>query len=400
MAVSCRAQTAGCTDPLANNYDPAATSNDGSCTYNSISIAPKLTFPLSDSVHETSGLMIWDNLAWTSNDHLDTKLYGLNYTTGGIDRVIELTGVENGDWESISQDELFIYVGDFGNNSTGNRTDLHLLRIGKGLLENGNPQIDTIWFSYSDQVSMEPVANDSTDFDCEAFVVTEDSIYLFTKQWVSGGTSLYVLPKEPGTYEARLVETFNIQGLVTGAAYLASKNMLVLCGYTTLLSPFFYAFYDFNGTDFFSGNKRRINVSLPFHQIEAIASINGIEYYVTNESFTYLSVINTPQMLHVFNLEELLGPYVNHLGKVEKDAEEEVHAYPNPAKNRITIESSGALLPLTYRIVDMAGNEMISGLLKTQNVALDISNLPLGVYLLGSVSVSGIKNNLKLVKIE
>src|SRR5438067_2416812 len=33
-------QVAGCKDPTANNYNPAATTNDGSCTYNALSYTP------------------------------------------------------------------------------------------------------------------------------------------------------------------------------------------------------------------------------------------------------------------------------------------------------------------------------------------------------------------------
>ena len=58
--------------------------------------------------------------------------------------------VENSDWEEISQDDGYIYLGDFGNN-TGDRTDLHILRVEKSSLKSGKPSIDTIWYTYSDQ---------------------------------------------------------------------------------------------------------------------------------------------------------------------------------------------------------------------------------------------------------
>jgi hypothetical protein len=43
---------------------------------------------------------------------------------------------------------ITIYLGDFWNNSAGNRKDLHILRIEKSTVET-NPNIDTIAFSYS-----------------------------------------------------------------------------------------------------------------------------------------------------------------------------------------------------------------------------------------------------------
>jgi hypothetical protein len=59
--------------------------------------------------------------------------------------------VKNTDWEEISQDSSYIYVGDFGNNYQGNRTDLHILRIEKKSFLLNQPIIDTISFSYSNQ---------------------------------------------------------------------------------------------------------------------------------------------------------------------------------------------------------------------------------------------------------
>ncbi len=172
ILISCNAQISGCTDPLANNYNPSASINDGSCNYDPVSVDPVSTFLLSEALKETSGLIIWDGLVWSHNDHEDTRLYGLDNTSAEIIRYIELLGIENRDWEEISQDESYIYVGDFGNNYSGNRMDLHLLRIKKSSLNSGNPDIDTIWFSYNNQVNLDPAESQRTDFDCEAFMST------------------------------------------------------------------------------------------------------------------------------------------------------------------------------------------------------------------------------------
>ncbi|MEY3983058.1 MAG: hypothetical protein RL160_615, partial [Bacteroidota bacterium] len=51
-----QAQVTGCTDPMAVNYQPAATKNDGSCMYQSASAAAASTFRLPDSLAESSGL--------------------------------------------------------------------------------------------------------------------------------------------------------------------------------------------------------------------------------------------------------------------------------------------------------------------------------------------------------
>ena len=309
--VSCNTLNPGCNDPLAHNFDPSATSNDGCCVYDTVFVAPSKTMELSMVVEETSGLILWDGLLWTHNDNSDTRLYGLDTATAEIAKTHILWKVENYEWEEISQDEDYIYLGDFGNNGSGNREDLHILRVEKNSLKSGKPAMDTIWFTYSNQTDLSPSAPNQTDFDCEAFVVSSDSIYLFTKQWQSDNTPVYVLSKEPGAYVAQKKTTFAISGLVTGATYLEEKGLLVLCGYTGLLQPFLYLLYDYPGYQFFSGNKRRLNLSFPFHQVEGIATKDGLKYFISNEYFYHQpSGIEILQKLHVLDLGPYLREYI------------------------------------------------------------------------------------------
>src|SRR6478609_5806558 len=65
---------AGCTDPLASNYNASATTNDGSCAYPVSSISPVSKGQLSDTVRETSGLVYWNRMLWTHNDDADAAL--------------------------------------------------------------------------------------------------------------------------------------------------------------------------------------------------------------------------------------------------------------------------------------------------------------------------------------
>ncbi len=70
--------------------------------------------------------------------------------SGQITNKFPLGEMENTDWEDIAQDENYIYLGDIGNNS-GNRKDLHILRISKNSILKDTPKIDIISFSYPDQ---------------------------------------------------------------------------------------------------------------------------------------------------------------------------------------------------------------------------------------------------------
>lgn len=304
------AQIAGCTDPLSKNYNPEATINDGSCQYKRAAIRPEFSKKLDKKLHETSGLIFWNGKLWTHNDDKDTVIYGIDTISGNILESYELKKVVNKDWEEISQDSSYLYIGDFGNNVAGNRTDLHILRIEKKSLA-VNPVIDTISFRYSDQANpLIPSKANQTDYDGEAMVVSKDSIYIFTKQWTSKKTALYSLPKTPGNHVAQLKTVHDIRGLVTGAVFLEAESTIVLCGYSKHLKPFLYLLYDFHGTDFFTGNKRRIKLRLPFHQIEGIATQDGFHYYLTNENFSRKPFINKTQKLHKVDLSRFLRVYL------------------------------------------------------------------------------------------
>ena len=374
------AQIVGCTDIKANNYNASANLNDGSCTYNGANVTPLSSKNLGASLIETSGLIFWNNTLWSHNDDTDNKLYSVDTSTVAILQSYVLGDVINKDWEEISHDDSFIYVGDFGNNLNGNRTDLHILRVEKSSLLLNTPIIDTIYFSYSNQTNFTATGANNTDFDCEAFLVTTDSIYLFTKQWIAEKTSIYTLPKTPGTYTAELRSTINIQGLATGITYLENKRLAVICGYSKLLQPFFYLLYDFKNNDFVNGNKRKISVNLAFHQIEGIATSNGLKYYASNENFSTLSI---PQKLHVFDLTNLLGNYVNGIVTNIPNSKKEqfITLFPNPANEFIEFKIPNELLGVKCNLYNLNGNNLLSLIFTNTDTKLDISSLSKGMYI-------------------
>lgn len=311
LATIAKAQVPGCTDPLANNYNPSATQNNGTCTYAPTSVSAASSFILGTAIQETSGLIRWDNHVWTHNDNDDINIYSLDSLNGNIVQILPITGAANIDWEEISQDNDYIYLGDFGNNQNGNRTDLKILKISKSSILAGSPLVEIINFSYSNQTNFSPTGANNTDFDCEACIVTQDSIFLFTKQWIAKKTSVYSLPKTPGTFTANLKTTYDIQGLITGSTLLEQENLVALCGYSTSLQPFIYLLYDYTGNNFFNGNKRKLSVSLPFHQVEGIATNNGLKFYISNEAFSQFP-INISQKIHTINLNAYLQNYLSN----------------------------------------------------------------------------------------
>ncbi len=366
----------GCTDPLANNYDPSATQNDGSCTYDAATVSPSNTYPLDILLAETSGLILWNAHLWTQNDSGDTNLYELDPSNGSIISSVSLDPLLNVDWEEISQDQDYVYVGDFGNNANGNRTDLKIIRISKASIQAGTPQVEFINFAYEDQTDFSPQGPNNTDYDCEAFIVTDSAIFLFTKEWVSNETRVYRLPKTPGTYMATLEDGLDVNGLITGAVYKSEEGIIALSGYSPTLQPFVFLLYDFTGEDFFGGNKRKLGISLPFHQVEGIASADGLNYYISNERF---DTTGTIQKLHTLNLT----PYLeNYLIVVPIEDSMQFKIYPNPTKSTLEIIDSQSLFPIIYTLLDTAGKKVMEGTLTSQNPRIDISVMPEGTYFL------------------
>ena len=314
----------GCTDSLAKNYNVEANVNDGSCKYAPTTIKASVIGTLDSLAEGSSSLFYWDNSYWTYNDHNNNCLYRIDSTNATILETLCIKKIRNQDTEEISQDSLYLYFGDVGNNS-GRRKNLQILRVSKESLENQKFKIDTIRFSYEDQTDF-TAHPQATDFDCEAFIVTDDSIYLFTKQWVSSQTTVYSIPKTPGTHVAHRGETYNVKGLITGVTYIPEYQLVVLCGYDydkknifSALHPFIILLYDFKDGYFFSGNKRRLDFGSGVKaQIEGIATSNALDYYLTCEHFhtTRMGLtFDFPAQLWRVDLRKFLMPYLNRKGK-------------------------------------------------------------------------------------
>jgi hypothetical protein len=386
-----KAQT-GCTDPNASNYNVNAIVNNGSCIYNDVSATVNTSIILNQNVLETSGLIDWNNFLYTHNDNTDTAIYKLNKISGAIVQSLPLNTVQNIDWEEISQDENYIFIGDFGNNATGNRTNLKIYKVRKNTLETV-PEIETINFNYSNQTDFTAQPPNQTDFDCEAFVVTASEILLFTKQWVSGNTTIYTLPKTSGTHTANYLTTINVAGLITGATLKEDSRLISLCGYSTTLQPFIYLIYDYIGTNFTVANKRKITIPLPYHQIEAIATNNGLDYNLTNESLIQQPIFNIPQKLHQLSLAPYLSNYLNSLSfNTFQLSNENAILYPNPSDNEINF-SKFDLTNNNYQITDFNGKIVRTG--KIYNNKISTADLEKGMYLL---KILNSKQAYKIIK--
>lgn len=333
-------QVEGCTDILAENYNSSATINDGSCTYTETTISAFEVSSIPEILKDNSGLVYHRDSLISFNDFEDPNLYIFPPENPENYRTVALEGAATMDWEEMAEDDQYFYVGDIGNNINGARQDLKIYRFLKEELDS-SPNLESIEFSYDQQTDWTPTSGvNQTDFDAEAFIVTQNYIYIFTKEWNSHHTSVYQLEKTPGEHQAVYEGSWDVDGLITGAEFFEEEKLVVLVGYSTLLRPFVYLLYDYEGDDFFSGNKRKIKIDLPWHQVEGIASMDGLNYMIVNELLyeeVFGQVIHIPAALFHLDLTEFLDHYLgNELG-INQPATQDLVLYPNPTSDYIYI---------------------------------------------------------------
>ena len=242
-----------------------------------------LQWNLDDALLESSGIMKIGKEYWSHNDSGDSAfLYQFDPVSGVVNRKLELDGVENKDWEDLTQDDKFIYVGNFGNN-LGKRSDLSIYKFSKDQLDSSKVQnISTIEFSFPDQKNFANSYNHN--FDVESVLAIGDSLYLFTKNWQDKACKLYSVPKQEGSYEAEYISSLNTKGLITSAAYDSIHQRVVLLGYNynNYNTPFVWVLSKYSGNDIFSGTNTRFNFDLD-RQTEAICFDGNNSYIITAE---------------------------------------------------------------------------------------------------------------------
>ena len=321
----------GCTDPQANNFDASAIENDGSCEYNTTNYTLTQKAILSDVVLESSGLVFFENKLWTHNDGGNPdKIYEIDSLTGEVLKTVIIVNSNNKDWEDITQDETHLYIGDFGNNK-GNRTNLRVYKILKSDLASGVANPELIQFSYADQTDF-TIANNNNDYDCEAFFFYNDSLHLFSKNWINHKTKHYVIPSSSGTYVANIRETMDVQGLITGAD-ISDDGVIALLGYNPSGATMMWLCFDYQGTDFFSGNKRKILLgsALVNSQVEGITFRENGYGYISAEKLSTLDA-----KLLSFNSSQWTNGMTSGIAKIDTE-KPPFEIFPNPFFENVNI---------------------------------------------------------------
>lgn len=286
----------GCTDPCASNYNAAASTDDGSCTY---TMTTEVNLPT--QLAEISGLVQSGTDLWAQADGGNPNaFYRINRSTGAILQTVTITNGTNTstgsvttteDWEDIATSSTHIYLADVGNND-GNRENLKIYRVAKSSIGAGatvSVIADVINFSYPNQ-GMPPFASapQANDFDCEAMVYYNGKLHLFTKNWLNNWTRHYSVPDMAGTHVATLEDSFNVAGLITGADIAPNGALGLIGNNVNTANPQVIMFYfdGFSGSDFFSGQVRQMTLgaTLSLGQVESLAFMSSSEILAATES--------------------------------------------------------------------------------------------------------------------
>lgn len=332
-------------------------------------IEEKLALPA--SLSESSGVIFFNDKLITHNDSGgENKLFELDTISGAVTRMVTISNANNVDWEDIAQDDNYIYIGDIGNNS-GARKDLKIYKVSKAdYIASTNVIAETIAFNYSDQLDFTPAPN-MTIWDAEALVsYNTNELILFTKNWVTGVTKAYPVPKTPGNYTINAMpSTLLSEGRISGATYNKLTNKFYLVGYTEILQPFVWECDMFNTTDVFSGINIKTNLSsLLFEQVEAITHVKANRYLLTSESFTIPPLSDYGKLI-AFNTDDTV------LSNDSQVSPDKISIYPNPVDRYLHIES---IKPLYIEIYDIKQALVFKGV----NSTIDMAAFQTGVYYL------------------
>ncbi|XOD68973.1 MAG: hypothetical protein ACMUEM_00015 [Flavobacteriales bacterium AspAUS03] len=168
---------------------------------------------LPKELEENSGLQYVNSYFWSFNDNgYKAEFHKFSPSSGKILQKVKLSQNKNRNWEDIAYDEQYLYVADIGNNMD-NCKDLIIYKIPLDQISQGNQAvvlIESIHFRYLEQkVFWHTKPKTTNNFDTEVLFYQDGKLHLLTKEWGTYLSTHYILPTEPGSYEAVKVESFD-----------------------------------------------------------------------------------------------------------------------------------------------------------------------------------------------
>lgn len=161
------------------------------------------TFHLSEELNEISGIdFLNDTVIIAHNDGGNSPTLFLLDRAGVIQKTVFVENATNMDWEDITVDENHVYIGDIGNNANSRRDlVIYKVKVADVLLKD-TISAEAIRFNYKEQTEFPP-SKTGRFFDAEALAISNDTLYLFTKNRAKptdGNCYAYKIPVTPGDY--------------------------------------------------------------------------------------------------------------------------------------------------------------------------------------------------------
>lgn len=245
----------------------------------------KETGKLPNHINEASGLAITSRgKFWTHNDDGIPVLFCID-SVGNLVNSIHLNSINKG-WEDLALDKhKNLYIGAFGNN-TNDRKDLRILKISNPeLIKTQVVQPEIINYWYEDQSSFPPPPT-LKNFDADAMIALDSSLYIFTKNRTvpfTGYTKIYRLPNQSGDYKAILTDSLYLGGSammdfwVTGADISSDGSTLALLGHSCV-----WIISDFKSNKFSGGKITKLELGNYSHKA-GISFLSNSELYIVDE---------------------------------------------------------------------------------------------------------------------
>lgn len=251
------------------------------CLFSFVSYTQKPTsiVDLSDDMRETSGLIFIDGAFYTFNDSGgEAELYQMDTISGKVSQTIKVEGAKNKDWEAVTTDDSYIYIGDIGNNS-GKRKDLVIYKCPIQGLKEGKLTSEKIMISYEDQKVFDNEPHNH-EYDGEGLFMMNGKLYLISKNWSYNESKIYEVPTIPGAYKLDVKTRIGVYGKVTDAYFNSVDENLYLIGYGE--NRFITCIKDFNGIEI------NEEVTIPITtinglQTEGICVVGDLIYYTSEE---------------------------------------------------------------------------------------------------------------------
>lgn len=244
---------------------------------------------LPQSLKETSGLHCEASDFVSINDSGNEPIVFRLSERGEVVHQYKLTS-DNRDWEAITGDSNFWYVGDIGNN-TGRRKHLSILKVSKT-----NPNdITELVFRY-EGIEPSTLAYLSHDFDAEALVHVKEHLVLFSKSWNTEITKVYLLDKASINQLLKPKATINgLPGVVTGATWDNQRQEYIVVGYSL---PVFGTMQPFIASLGESFNVLQIQTLENLSQVEAVCVTSDNRVWLTQEG----GVFQSPLLIEMHRL--------------------------------------------------------------------------------------------------